>query len=154
VNHKLPVIQYPPFPTCFMYANIFLVSLFLDTAIYNLYEYVSHTYKKCRRCYQKTKFACTLYFSAAEYCVRDKKWCSDVIYSQSTSFFYRFFFPTYMRFILCDTYGIQLRGTASTSAIEILERFQLKVLCMIVDSLWFVPSTVIWRDLRTPTVKE
>jgi hypothetical protein len=31
------------------------------------------------------------------------------------------------------TYGIQLWGTASTSNIEILERFQSKALCMIVD---------------------
>jgi hypothetical protein len=32
------------------------------------------------------------------------------------------------------TYGIQLWGTASTSNIEILERFQSKVLGMIVDA--------------------
>jgi hypothetical protein len=32
------------------------------------------------------------------------------------------------------TYGIQIWGTASTSNIEILERFQSKVLCMIVDA--------------------
>jgi hypothetical protein len=34
------------------------------------------------------------------------------------------------------TYGIQLWGTASTSNIEILERFQSKVLRMIVDAPW------------------
>jgi hypothetical protein len=32
------------------------------------------------------------------------------------------------------TYGIQLWGTASTSSIEILERFQLKALSMIVGT--------------------
>jgi hypothetical protein len=36
---------------------------------------------------------------------------------------------------------------------EILERFQLKALRMIVDAPWHVPNTVIRRDLHTPTVK-
>jgi hypothetical protein len=52
------------------------------------------------------------------------------------------------------TYGIQLWGTASTSNIEILERFQLKALHMIVDAPWYVPNTFIWRDLHIPSVKE
>jgi hypothetical protein len=52
------------------------------------------------------------------------------------------------------TYGIQLCGTASTSYIEILERFQSKALRMIVDAPWYVPNTVIRRDLQIPTVKE
>jgi hypothetical protein len=52
------------------------------------------------------------------------------------------------------TYGIQLWGTASTSNIEILERFQSKALRMIVDAPWYLPNTVIRRDLQTPTVKE
>jgi hypothetical protein len=34
------------------------------------------------------------------------------------------------------TYGVQLRGTASTSNIEILERFQSKVLCMNIHEPW------------------
>jgi hypothetical protein len=38
------------------------------------------------------------------------------------------------------TYGIQLWGTASTSNIEILERFQSKVLRIIVDAPWYVPN--------------
>jgi hypothetical protein len=50
------------------------------------------------------------------------------------------------------TYGIQLWGTASTSNIEILERFQSKVLLMIVDALWYVLNLLIRRDLRCPTV--
>jgi hypothetical protein len=52
------------------------------------------------------------------------------------------------------TYGIQLWGTACTSNIEILERFQSKGLRMIVDAPWYVPNSVIRRDLQTPTVKE
>jgi hypothetical protein len=39
------------------------------------------------------------------------------------------------------TYGIQLWGTASTSNIEILKRFQSKVLCMIVDAPWYIHSS-------------
>jgi hypothetical protein len=52
------------------------------------------------------------------------------------------------------TYGIQLWGTASTSNIEILERFPSKVLRMIADAPWYVPIRVIPRDLQRPTVKE
>jgi hypothetical protein len=52
------------------------------------------------------------------------------------------------------TYWIQLWGTASTSNIEILERFQWKTLRMTVDAPWYVPNTVIRRDLQMPTVKE
>jgi hypothetical protein len=40
------------------------------------------------------------------------------------------------------TYGIQLCGTASTSNIEILERFQSKALRMIMDAPWYVSNTV------------
>jgi hypothetical protein len=49
---------------------------------------------------------------------------------------------------------IQLRGTASTSNIEILERFQSKALRMIVVAPWYVSNMVIRRDLQIPTVKE
>jgi hypothetical protein len=52
------------------------------------------------------------------------------------------------------TYGIQLWGTASTSNIEILKRFQLKALRIIVDAPWYVPSTLIRRDLHISAVKE
>jgi hypothetical protein len=45
-------------------------------------------------------------------------------------------------------------GSASTSNTEILERFQWKALRMIVGAPWYVPNTVIRRDLQTPTVKE
>jgi hypothetical protein len=75
------------------------------------------------------------------------------------------------------TYGIQLWGMTSTSNIgeininkhlkkllwgtvfpitltEILERFKLKTLRMIVVAPWYVPKTIISRDLQIPTVKE
>jgi hypothetical protein len=42
----------------------------------------------------------------------------------------------------------------STSNVEILERFQLKALRMIVDAPWHLPNAVIRRDLQTPTVTE
>jgi hypothetical protein len=51
------------------------------------------------------------------------------------------------------TYGIQLWGTASTSNIESLERFQSKALRIIVDAPWYVPNTLIRRDLRILSVK-
>jgi hypothetical protein len=41
------------------------------------------------------------------------------------------------------TYGIQLWGSASISNIEILERFQGKVLRMITDAPRYVPNTVL-----------
>jgi hypothetical protein len=52
------------------------------------------------------------------------------------------------------TYAIQLWGTASTSNIEIIELFQSKDLRTIVDAPWYVPNTVIRRDLQISTVKE
>jgi hypothetical protein len=52
------------------------------------------------------------------------------------------------------TYGIQLWGTAYISNIGILECFQSKALCMIVDAPWYVPNMVIQRDLQIPTIKE
>jgi hypothetical protein len=52
------------------------------------------------------------------------------------------------------TYGIQLWGTASTSNIEILERFQSKALRMIVEAPWYVPNMLIRLDLNCPTITE
>jgi hypothetical protein len=52
------------------------------------------------------------------------------------------------------TYRIQLWGTASTSNTEILEHCQSKTLPMIVDTPWYVPNTVMRRDLQIPTVEE
>jgi hypothetical protein len=50
-------------------------------------------------------------------------------------------------------YEIQLWGTASTSNIEILERFQSKAPCKITEAPWYVPNTVIRVDLQISTVK-
>jgi hypothetical protein len=52
------------------------------------------------------------------------------------------------------TYGIQLWGTTSNSNIKILERFQSKVLRLIVDAPLYVSNSVIHKDLQMPTVKE
>jgi hypothetical protein len=52
------------------------------------------------------------------------------------------------------TYGIQLWGTASTSNIEILERFQSNALRIIVNAPWYVPNNHIRRDLQMSSVKE
>jgi hypothetical protein len=52
------------------------------------------------------------------------------------------------------TYGIQLWGTASNSNLEIFERFQSKVLRIITDVPWYIPNTIIKRDLQIPTVKQ
>jgi hypothetical protein len=43
---------------------------------------------------------------------------------------------------------------ASTSKIDIIERFQSKVLRFIGDAPWYVPNMVIQKDLETPTVKD
>jgi hypothetical protein len=51
-------------------------------------------------------------------------------------------------------YGIQLWGSASTSNIEILERFQSKALCMIADAPWYVPNVILRQDLQIPSIKE
>jgi hypothetical protein len=45
------------------------------------------------------------------------------------------------------TYGMQLWGSASISNIEILERFQAKVLRMITDAPWYVPN-VLRQDIQ------
>ena len=52
------------------------------------------------------------------------------------------------------TYGIQLWGTSSNSNIDILERYQSKVLRMITNAPWYVPNNVIRNDLGMTTVKE
>jgi hypothetical protein len=52
------------------------------------------------------------------------------------------------------TYEIQLWGSASISNIEILERFQGKVLRMITDAPWYVPNMVLRQDLQITSVKE
>ena len=55
---------------------------------------------------------------------------------------------------LFKLYGIQLWGTASNSNIDILERFQSKVLQIITDAPWYVPNAVIKHDLQVPSVRQ
>jgi hypothetical protein len=50
------------------------------------------------------------------------------------------------------TYGAQLWGSASNSHLEILERFQSKVLWIITGAVWYVPNSVKKRDLQVLTV--
>lgn len=52
------------------------------------------------------------------------------------------------------TYGIQLWGTASHSNIEILQRFQNKMLRMITNAPWYVTNEQLHHDLQVNTVKQ
>lgn len=52
------------------------------------------------------------------------------------------------------TYGIQLWGSAAKSNLEILQRFQNKVLRIIVDAPWFVTNSVIHKDLNISSIEE
>jgi hypothetical protein len=52
------------------------------------------------------------------------------------------------------TFSAQLWGTASNSNIDILERFQSKVLRIITDAPWYVPNTMIRRDLQVLPVRQ
>jgi hypothetical protein len=52
------------------------------------------------------------------------------------------------------TYGIQLWGTASNSNIDILERFQSKVLRIITDAPRYVPNAVIKHDIQVSSVRQ
>jgi hypothetical protein len=52
------------------------------------------------------------------------------------------------------TYGVQLWGSASDSNIEILQRFQSKLLRKIVNAPWFVSNRTLHQDLKIPTVQE
>lgn len=52
------------------------------------------------------------------------------------------------------TYGIQLWGTASNSNIEIIQRFQSKMLRQILQAPWYVTNQVLHNDTNTPTIRE
>lgn len=52
------------------------------------------------------------------------------------------------------TYGMELWGTASNSNIEILERFQSKVLRSITKAPWYIRNEEIRKDLNISTVKK
>ena len=52
------------------------------------------------------------------------------------------------------TYGIELWGTASNSNIEILQRFQSKVLRSITKAPFYVTNKNLHQDLKIPFIKE
>lgn len=52
------------------------------------------------------------------------------------------------------TYGIQLWGTAANSNLEILQRFQSKILRIITDAPWYMTNERLHHDLEIPTIKE
>ena len=52
------------------------------------------------------------------------------------------------------TYGIQLWGCTSKSNIQVIQRFQNKVLRNIIDAPWYCRNTDIHRDLEMDTVEK
>lgn len=52
------------------------------------------------------------------------------------------------------TYGIQLWGTAANSNLEIIQRFQNKVLRAMVNAPRYVPNCVVQKDIPVASVKE
>jgi hypothetical protein len=52
------------------------------------------------------------------------------------------------------TYGITLWGTACHSNIEILQRFQNKVLRTLVNAPWYIPNSLLHTDLQMSTVRD
>lgn len=52
------------------------------------------------------------------------------------------------------TYGIQLWGSAAKSNIEILQRFQSKVLRLIINAPWYMRNKAIHNELQIPSVKK
>ena len=50
------------------------------------------------------------------------------------------------------TYGIQLWGVAAKSNIEIIQRFQNKVLRIITNAPWYISNDRIHSDLNIPSV--
>ena len=52
------------------------------------------------------------------------------------------------------TYGIQLWGTASISNINIIQRFQNKILGIIADAPHYVSKKIIQHNITLETVKE
>jgi hypothetical protein len=52
------------------------------------------------------------------------------------------------------TYGAEIWGCASKSNISIIQRGQSKILCMIANAPWYVPSIILNEDLNVLLVKE
>jgi hypothetical protein len=52
------------------------------------------------------------------------------------------------------TYGTPLWGTASNSNVEMLQRYQNKVLRTMVNSPWYIPYELLHTDLQISTVTD
>ncbi|GAB0086262.1 hypothetical protein DMENIID0001_002810 [Sergentomyia squamirostris] len=52
------------------------------------------------------------------------------------------------------SYGIQLWGTAAKSHTCIMQRFQNKMLRLVLGAPWYVPEFLLHQDLNMPTVEE
>jgi len=52
------------------------------------------------------------------------------------------------------TYGVPLWGSASHSNIEILQKFQNKVLRTTVNAPWYIPNKLLHTDLQIPAIRE
>lgn len=52
------------------------------------------------------------------------------------------------------TYGIQLWGTAASSNIEILQRFQSKILRSIANAPWYISNSQLHKEFHVKTIKE
>jgi hypothetical protein len=52
------------------------------------------------------------------------------------------------------SYGIQLWGCTSESNIQVIQRYQNKVLKCIVNAPWYVRNNDLHRDLRIETVSD
>lgn len=52
------------------------------------------------------------------------------------------------------TYGIQLWGSASKSNLEIIKRFQNKVLRIVTNAPWYVPNIIIQNDLDLASIED
>ena len=51
------------------------------------------------------------------------------------------------------SYGAEVWGTASNSNLDIIQRFQSKILRIITNAPWYVTNSQLHRDLRIPTVR-
>jgi len=52
------------------------------------------------------------------------------------------------------TYGIQLWGTAAESNLDIIQRFQSKVLRLISNAPWYINNNIIHRDSNIQTIRQ
>lgn len=52
------------------------------------------------------------------------------------------------------SYGAELWGTAADSNLEIIQRFQSKILRMVANAPWYITNRQLHHDLKIPTIKE